>query len=381
VKNPIRLFGVAAAMAAVAFAAVPAQAAEGDDGSAGHAVFVQNNSTDGNGIAAYRRNGDGTLRYLTTYATGGLGGRETGAGSDPLASQGSLRLVPDAHLLLGVNAGSNTVSAFRVEGDRLHLTQVLSSGGPFPSGIAVHGDLVYVLDAGGAGFVSGYRVEGGGRLEPIAGSTRTLGLANATPPFFLSSPAQVGFTPDGEHLIVTTKTNGTVDVFSIGDDGRPSAVPVKNPVERPATPVPFAWVFDQAGRMVLSFAGSSSLETFTVNPDNTITPVSAPVSDTQAALCWVTSAAGYEYTSNTGSGDVSEYRIAGNGTPVLVNPIAADNIPGATDSAASGGAFLYVQSGTSSTVHVFAIGPGGSLTRIQVASVPDGDDQEGIAAS
>src|SRR5207248_3240646 len=106
---------------------------------------------------------------------------------------------------------------------------------------------------------------------------------------------------DGEHLIVTTKTNGTVDVFSIGDDGRPSAVPVKNPVENPATPVPFAWVFDHAGRMVLSFAGSSSLETFTVNPDNTITPVSAPVSDAQAALCWVTSAAGYEYTSNTGS--------------------------------------------------------------------------------
>jgi 6-phosphogluconolactonase (cycloisomerase 2 family) len=378
-KNPIRLLGVAAVVAAAAMAAVvPAQAAEDDQGDA-HGVFVQNNSTDGNGIAAYRRNGDGTLTYLTTYPTGGLGGRQAGAGSDPLASQGSLRPVPDAGLLLAVNGGSDTISVFRVDGDRLQRTQVIPSGGPFPTSFAVHDDLVYVLDAGGQGFVSGYRIEGG-RLHPIEGSTRTLLLANTNPPFFLGSPAQVGFTPDGEHLIVTTKTHNTVDVFSIGPDGRPSAAPVTNPVSA-ATPVPFAWVFDRHGRLVLNFAGNSSLETFTVNQDNTITPVSAPVSDTQAALCWVTSAGGFDYTSNTASGTVSQFQVLRDGTVVLVNPTAATNISGVTDSAAADGSFLYVQSGTSSTVHVFAIGPGGSLTRIQIASVPDGDDQEGIAVN
>ena len=72
---------------------------------------------------------------------------------------------------------------------------------------------------------------------------------------------------------MTTKTNSTVDVFSIGEDGRPSAVPVKNP----GAPVPFAWVFDHAGRMVLSFAGNSSLETFRVNPDNTIATATSHV--------------------------------------------------------------------------------------------------------
>jgi hypothetical protein len=97
-RNPIRVLGVAVVVAAAAVAAVvPAQAA--DDGAAGHAVFVQNNSTDGNGIAAYHRNPDGTLSYLTTYQTGGLGGRESGAVTDPLASQGSLVLVRDAGLL------------------------------------------------------------------------------------------------------------------------------------------------------------------------------------------------------------------------------------------------------------------------------------------
>jgi 6-phosphogluconolactonase (cycloisomerase 2 family) len=369
-RNPVRLLVVLAVMAASAIAAAaPAQAQD----SAGGAVFVQTNDPKANSIDAYRRNADGTLTFQATYATGGLGGRESGAGSDPLASQGSLRVLPGG-LLAAVNAGSDTVSVFRISGDQLQLSQVVSSGGLFPTGIAYRDDLVYVLNAGGAGSVSGYRLAGGA-LHPIQGSTRTLGLANANPPFFLSSPAEVGFTPDGEHLIVTTKTNSTVEVFSVGSDGRLSAAPVKNS----ESPVPFAFVFDAAGRMVLNFAGSSSLETFTVNADNTITPVSAPVSDTQAALCWVTSAAGYQYTSNTASSDVSQFQVRGDGTVMLVNPIAASGISGATDSAAAGGSFLYVQSGLGSTVYVFRIGAGGALTQVQIASVPDGGSQEGIA--
>jgi len=375
-KRQFRVVGLVFAMVAAAIAAaIPAQAAGGSDDSSGRAIFVQTNDPSANSIAAYHRNADGSLTFAGSYATGGQGGRETGAGSDPLASQGSLRLIHEAGLLLAVNAGSNTISVFHVSGDRLELTQVLSSGGPFPTAFAVHDNLVYVLDAGGQGFVSGYRIAGD-RLHPIEGSTRTLLLANATVPFFLSSPAEAGFTPDGEHLIVTTKTHNTVDVFAAGPDGRLSVTPVKNA----ASPVPFAFVFDHAGRMILNFAGSSSLETFTVNSDNTITPVSAPVSDTQAALCWVTSARGYEYTSNTGSGSVSQFRINADGTVVLVTAVAASGIEGVTDSVAIG-QFLYVQSGLLSTVHVFNIGAGGSLTPVQVAAVPGGGSQEGIAAS
>ena len=376
-KSPIRLLGLLAVVSAGVFVAiVPAQAASGEDGESGHGVFVQTNDPSANSIAAFHRNSDGTLTYTTSYATGGQGGREAGSGSDPLASQGSLQLVPEEGLLLAVNAGSNTVSAFQVSGDKLRLRQVIASGGQFPTGLALSGDLLYVLNAGGDGAVSGYRINGG-RLRPIEGSTRILGLGNTPNPFFLKSPAEVGFTPGGDHLIVTTKTNNTVDVFSVGEDGRLSAEPVKNQV----APVPFAFVFDHARRMVLNFAGTSALETFNVNPDNTITPVSTPVSDTQAALCWATPARGYVYTSNTGSGSVSQFKVAGDGTVVLVNATAASNILGATDSAATGGRFLYVQSGASGTVHAFSIGDGGSLTRIQIANIPDGGSQEGIAAN
>jgi hypothetical protein len=368
----LSVVGAALALGALA-AATPAQASEGVAGSGG-AVFVQTNDPSGNSIATFDRGAGGVLTYVASHPTGGSGGRETGAGSDPLASQGSLALVPDAGLLLAVNAGSNTISVLEVHGDRLHLEQVLPSGGPFPTGFAVHGDLVYVLDAGLQGYVSGYRVAGG-ILHPIEGSTRSLGLANANTPFFLSSPPEAGFTPDGAHLVVTTKANGTVDVFSVGRDGRLSAAPVVNP----EAGVPFAFVFENADTMILNFAATSSLQVFTVNADGTITPAGAPVSDGQAAACWITPASGFEYVSNTASKDVSQLQISGSSV-TLVNPVAASGINGATDAAASG-SFLYVQAGLEGTVHAFAIGTGGALSAVQVVAVPDGGSQEGIVVT
>lgn len=379
-KSLIRLLGLAVpiAAAAISVASVPALASEGEDGS-GHAVFVQTNSPSGNAIAAYHRNADGTLTYRASYPTGGLGGRETNAIVDALASQDSLVFVGEARLLLAVNAGSNSVSVFRVEGDRLHLNQVISSGGPFPSGIAVHDDLVYVMDAGGQGYVSGYTIEDGG-LQPIAGSTRSLGLGGAAIPFFLSAPAQVGFTPDGAHLVVTTKTHNTVDVFAVGEDGQLSIQPVKNAVS-PASPVPFAFLFDHAGRLVLNYASTSSLQTFTVGADGTITPAGARVSNGQAGLCWATAARGFVYTGNTGTGNVSQFRVSADGSITLVRAIAAAGISGAIDIAQADGTFLYVESEVSSSVHVFSIAAEGSLTAIQVVTVPDGFSLEGIVAS
>lgn len=372
-RRSIRFVGLLAAVIGAVFAAsAPAQAATGDEG--GQALFVQTNDLQHNAIAAFHRNGDGTLTYLASYATHGKGARQTGSASDPLASQGSLVRVPGADLLLAVNAGSNTISVFGINGDQLELKQTLPSGGPLPTSFAVHNNLVYVLDAGGDGFVSGYRISDGG-LAAIAGSTRSLGLGNPTSPFFVDSPAEVGFTPGGGKLIVTTKTHGTVDVFSVLGNGQLAAEPVKNSVGN----VPFAFVFDSEGRLVLNTAGNSSLQTFAVNADNTITAVGTATADGQTALCWVTSARGFLYASNTASKNVSQFRVNQDGSVTIVSKVAASNIPGAIDSAAAGNTYLYVQGGLDGSIHAFAIGSGGALTQIQVAPVPDGDDQEGIA--
>ena len=126
-----------------------------------------------------------------TFATGGVGDTQPGAVVDPLASQGSLAYDAHSHLLLVVNAGSDSVSVFLVDGTQLSLRQVVSSGGAFPSSVTIHGDLAYVLDTGGAGAVQGYRIAGA-QLHAIEGSNRSLGLANDNPPAFLQSPGQVG---------------------------------------------------------------------------------------------------------------------------------------------------------------------------------------------
>ena len=198
---------------------------------------------------------------------GFVGGATLLGESDHLASQGSLVFSHHNQLLIAVDAGSETVSAFRVHGDRLDLESVVPSGGQFPASVGVHGDLAYVLNAGGTGIVQGFRLDPHG-LTPIAGSARSLGLANSDPPNFLTSPGQVGFTPDGRQLLVTTKAStSSIDVFQVGHDGRLSATPVANPS---ATPVPFAFTFAPGGRLVSGEAGASSVTTYRINPAGTL---------------------------------------------------------------------------------------------------------------
>src|SRR5256886_838006 len=373
----IRLSAVIAAMA-TALLGAPAVLANADEG-AHHAVFVQTNDLNGNSIAAYSQNDNGTLTHAATYPTGGNGGRAAGAVVDPLASQSSLVYDSAHHLLLAPNAGSNTVSVFRVRGDRLRLEQIVASGGPFPASIAVHDNLAFVLDAGLAGFVQGYRIAGG-RLPPIAGSQRSLGLANSNPPAFLQSPAQVGFTPDGKHLVITMKGNsgGSVDVFSVSDDGQLSNPPTATAVGGNA----FAFVFDPEGRLVIVNAAFGNLSTYTVNANGRLSLVSAGAPDGQIAACWVSSVRGKYFAANAGSGTLSQYTINDSGIVALGNPLAATGIPGAVDMAASrDGHFLYAQSGASGGVKAFSVSEDGSLSPIGSWTVPDGGSQEGIAAS
>jgi len=76
---------------------------------------------------------------------------------------------------------------------------VLGSGGTFPVSVAVHGDLVYVLNALNGGSVQGYRVLGS-FLVALPGSHRALGLDPNATPQFTTTPGQVAFTADGSQL-------------------------------------------------------------------------------------------------------------------------------------------------------------------------------------
>jgi 6-phosphogluconolactonase (cycloisomerase 2 family) len=255
------------------------------------------------------------------------------------------------------------------------VIQVLDSGGTFPVSVAVHGDVVYVLNAESGGNVQGYFVLFN-HLVPIPGSNRPLGLNPAAMPQFTNTSGQVAFSPDGSELIVTTKANGNdVDVFGVGPFGLLSTNPVVN--SEPGT-VPFAISFDHAGHLVIAEAGTNALATFTINPDRTIAQL-ASVPTGQAATCWVAPADGLFYASNAGSASVTGYRSGGGGQLTVLGNTTTD--PGTVDaSASSDGRFLYVQTGAAGIVDEFHVNADGSLTSLGSMTVPGAAGGEGIVA-
>ncbi len=275
-----------------------------------------------------------------------------------------------------MNAGSNTVTVFSVSGDRLIRRQIVSSGGTFPVSIAVHGSLLYVLNARDGGSVQGFaRI--GATLLSVPAWHRSLGLDPAQTPEFTHTPGQVAFTPDGSKLIVTTKGNGNdIDVFTVGPLGGLSAKPVVNADQ---ANVPFAVSFDAGGHLAVTEAGPNAVATFTVNPDGTVTLADRAATG-QAATCWIVSDGSVFYASNAGSGTLSGYGDDGSGALRPLGTTAAG--AGTVDAAVSpDGQYLYVQAGANGVVDEYRVDPGGSLTAIGSVTVPGAVGGEGIAAS
>ncbi len=342
----------------------------------GASVFVQTDNPQGNAVVVYDRNPDGTLTEAGQYATGGNGGQLEGSVVDHTASQGALQLDQQDGLLYAVNAGSNSISVFSVDGDRLRLNQVVPSGGDFPVSIAVHGHLVYVLNAREGGSVQGF-VQLGGRLQAIPSWNRALGLDPTATPEFTHTPGQIAFSPDGSKLIVTTKANGNdVDVFGLDPLGGISRTPTVT--ELPEA-VPFAVSFDPAGNLVLAEAGPNAVASFAIGGDGSLTQL-AQQGTGQAATCWIARIGGTFYLSNAGSASVSIYRSGAGGS--LTAAGLASTEAGTIDAAPSAdGRYLYVQTGAAGTVDEFRVGTDGSLTPVGSVTVPGAVGGEGIAAS
>lgn len=213
-------------------------------GTPAGAVYVMtneiNNTDDGNAIAVFDRNEDGTLAFSGRYPTGGNGSTDFdgGEGLDPLISAYSLINTPDNRFLLAVNAGSSTITSFRINTDfsltliDVETTDVEGTGAIGPNSIAYYDGLVYVtnIDADGdlgepiqEGNITGYDLTETGQLFPIPGSTRELE----------NRPAAVRFAPNGDYLLITSINAGSnqlasdnqdeLVVYGVDDDGLLSA--------------------------------------------------------------------------------------------------------------------------------------------------------------
>jgi len=342
-----------------------------------HALFVETESTSGNNVLSYTRASDGTISFAGSYSTGGIGATAAGATADPIASQGGLTLINNNSELVATNAGSDTVTLFAVNGTHLQFLQQVASQGQFPVSVASYGNLVSVLNAGGTGSVAQFRLFGN-FLSPQGVQVRSLGLTNTTPPDFHHGAGEVAYTPNGQHLIITTKlSTNSFDVFSVGFNGNLGTNPVVTAADNA---LPFSFTFDAAGNVVAAEASNSSVSTYKVNFNGSLTSLGT-VSDGQSALCWISGANGYFYGSNAGSGNVSSFNESATGAPQLVNATAATAHAGTIDSAVSpDGQTLYVESGGAGTIDAYSVGAGGSLTQIEtVFNIPVAS--EGITAS
>lgn len=344
-----------------------------DDGARAGRVFTATNAPAGNEVLVLGAAAGGAIALLDRVATQGQG---SGGG---LGNQGGVTLSGRGHYLFVVNAASHTVSTFAVRRRGLVLRSVVDSGGLQPISVTEHRGIVYVLNAAGAGNVAGF-LNLGGRLRPLQGGMQPLSAAGGV------GPAQVGFSPDGDVLLVTEKATNKLTSYRVRHGGRIDA-PV---VTASAGLTPFGFAFDRRGHALVSeafggAAGASALSSYGFEEwgSPAPSPISVSVGTTQTAACWVAVSVDgrHAYTTNTGSNSISRYAVRRSGRIELAQAVAATSDAGPIDAAVSGdGERLFVLTAGGHSIHAYRIAHDGSLAAAgRVADLPA--SANGLAAN
>lgn len=346
------------------------------------AAFAMTNRSSGNQIVTYRRAADGALTRVGSVST-----RGKGVGTD-LDTQGALRLSSDHRFLYAVNAGSDDVTVFAVNGTQLRFMQKVYAGDE-PNSLTLHGDLLYVLDGSVAGNgVRGFQVAAAGTLSPLAHSFRALSSPIAV-------PGTVQFSPDGRLLLVTEKTTNVelpppnaIDVFTIRSTGLATVVP-KREASHGVRPFSLAFRTDHQLVVAESFNAAperSAVSSYQVSSRGRLNVLSGSIRNKQTDTCWivVTPDGRYAYTANFGSGTISGYRFDSTGHAQLIEGKAAflgiTSQPVDLDLAA-GSHYLYLLLRGTGAVAGFSIQSDGGLTPLGVVkgALPVADGASGLA--
>lgn len=315
------------------------------------ALFVLTNAVAGNEVLVYARSADGSLTPAGAFATGGTG---SGAG---LGSQNGVIVSDDHQLLFAVNAGSNSISSFRIQPNQsLVLVNTVPSGGVRPTSVAYQHGLLYVLNAGVPNNLSGFTVAQDGSLTPLANSTRPLSAES-------TNPAQVSFDDTGSVIVVTERATNQITTYTVGGDGQ-----LTGPFVHPsAGPVPFGFAVDKRNTLFVSEAGAGGgASSYRVGADGSVAPVSSMLMTGQRAACWavVTKNGRYGYVTNAGTGNISGFAIGQDGSAALLNADGVTAVTGGNPSdvaVSHNSRFLYARVGALNTIAIFAIGADGSL--------------------
>ena len=341
-------------------------------------VYVMTNDTVKNEILAYERLFDGRLTLKQRLATGGRG---SGGTTDPLQSQGSLTLSGDHNHLFAINSGSGTISSFRLIDGIPVLVDQEPTGGSEPVAVAEHNGNVYVLNAGGNGAIVLFHVDNIGRLHEVEDSTVHLTATH-------SGGSSIAVSPDGHTLAVIEKVPNNIDTFPIRNNGLLGTVVVNHSV----TPGVFAGVFTPTGKLIVSEnqpngTDISSISSYTVNGDGTITAVSQSLRTLGDGNCWnvITPNGRYVYADNSATGTVAGFSVATDGTlkPIAgtvvgIEPTGATNLDIAVS---ADGKFIYTLNSSAGSVSIFQINSDGSLQNFgAIDGLPKTVGFNGIAA-
>jgi 6-phosphogluconolactonase len=361
---------LAAALAGPAVASAHSGAWHGWHRGPDH-VYLDDNTAGANTIAGFARNADGSLTALpgSPFAAGGAG---LGEG---LGSQGAIQVAGHGHYLLAADAGSNQISVLRISGDG-SLTPVagspFASGGAEPNSIAVSGNLAYVENTGGtAPNYTGFTLSRWGQLQPIPNSTVRLAAGSA--------PGDVVLNDTATRLVGVEVSTSVIDSFRIGWNGTLRAA-AGSPY--PAQGLgPFGSQFSPINPNQLfvanahNGAGLGTVSAFNDSANGTLSSIGAsPFADQQTAPCWlvISNDGRYLYALNTGTGFVSSYSIARDGTLTLLGSasVAAPGVTTGTDVALStDGSTLYLNEAATHTVGAFAV-HGGTVTQLAGSPYP-----------
>ena len=318
-----------------------------------------------NTVLVFARSANGDLTLDDEVATGGQG---TG---DGLGNQGGVILSEGKRFLFVV---SNDISVLAVLPWGLKLLGTYDSGGLRPISLTMDRRVLYVLNAGGSAGdidnITGFRVGFLGRLWPISDSTRPLS-ADTT------GPAQVEFSRNGKVLVVTEKATNLIDTYTVGRDGRAEGPNVFNS----AGQTPFGFAFGKGNYLFVSEAAAGatdagSVSSYRVFSDGNLDLISDAVPTTETAACWVvvTGNGRYAYTTNAGSGSISGYAIARDGSISLLDPDGrtgdTGDSSGPIDMALSRNSrYLYTLNGGNGTITGFRVKFDGSLVPLAGATV------------
>jgi 6-phosphogluconolactonase len=374
---------VVLALATVGTTAGTGIAAAARDGVVGH-VYVNDNTTGTNTIAAFNRHADGRLTAMagSPFPAGGAG---TGTS---VGSQGALQETGDGRYLLAVDAGSNQISVLRITaGGRLAAVpgSPFSSGGIEPVSIAVHGQLVYVANAGtGGSDYAGFMLGQGGRLSPIKGSKVALQDG--------SQPGDVLFNATGTNLAGTRVGTSLIDSFAVRPDGR--LTPAPGSPFKAQGPGPFGSEFrpTNPSQLFVSNAhgdpNTGTVSAFHVSRNGALASIGrSPFRDLQTAPCWVeiTHDSRFLFTVNTAVPSISRYQITAGGSLQLLGSTGF-NLPTGLSPfdarlAPNGGTLWVVDSG-SAMVSGFAVDDG-DLTELHSSptALPAGATAFGIVVT